>query len=353
MVKVSSSKPTKGFVTSSKQNNPSVSKTSRNLATSKKSQDTNNTSKRTPSPVEEPESESEPEDEDEVKPEIKSIPVAAKTTGARQWDKITPSLNEGILKTLRQFNFTTMTPVQSAAIPSFLQYKDVCVQAVTGSGKTLAFVIPILEMLCRRKASFEKLEVGAIILSPTRELAKQITTVIQDFLPNIFEATGRQLYVSQCVGGQDMSADLAQLAQHGANIIVATPGRLESVLTNQRILNVRNLECLVLDEADRLLDLGFQVSLNNILKFLPKQRRTGLFSATLTEEVEQLIKVGLRNPVKITVRVQFKQQQLTEQEKNALAKEDAPVHINPFLLLYVIITPSSLLMINYFILLIF
>ena len=228
-----------------------------------------------------------------------------KIPAARRWENVKPTLNEGILDMIKDLGFKSMTPVQAAAIPAFLQHKDVCVQAVTGSGKTLAFLVPIFEMLLRRKTPLTKIDVGAIVLSPTRELASQIAAVAAPFLPKIQNATGITLTLGTSVGGHDSTEGV--LSTTGANLLIATPGRLESVLMNQKTLNFRTLECLVLDEADRLLDLGFQNSLNNILRYLPKQRRTGLFSATLTDEVEQLVKAGLRNPVKITVRVQYKQ----------------------------------------------
>lgn len=240
---------------------------------------------------------------EEMKP---VIPVAKpRIPGVtRPWDKVEPPLSKAILDGVAELGFTGMTPVQAATIPAFLSYKDVCVQAVTGSGKTLAFVIPTLEILCRVKTPLGKHDLGAVILTPTRELATQITKIISVFTPHL----PRKLCVSLVIGGRDIVQDNSALQDNGCNVLVATPGRLESVLETQTFINPRSLEVLVLDEADRLLELGFQISLNNILKYLPKQRRTGLFSATLTDEVEQLAKIGLRNPVKITVRVQYKSQ---------------------------------------------
>uniref|UniRef100_A0A8B9QKF5 ATP-dependent RNA helicase n=1 Tax=Apteryx owenii TaxID=8824 RepID=A0A8B9QKF5_APTOW len=174
-----------------------------------------------------------------------------------------------------------MTPVQSATIPLFMSNKDVAAEAVTGSGKTLAFVIPILEILLRREEKLKKMQVGAIIITPTRELAIQIDEVLSHFTKHFPNFSG--------------------------NIIVATPGRLEDLFRRKAdgldlASCVKSLDVLVLDEADRLLDMGFEASLNAILDFLPKQRRTGLFSATQTQEVENLVRAGLRNPVRISVK---------------------------------------------------
>ena len=191
-----------------------------------------------------------------------------------------------------------MTPVQSATIPYFMQNKDVAVEAITGSGKTLAFVIPIVEILTRRPQPWMSKDTGALILTPTRELATQIATVLQPFLAQV------DLKLSLLIGGCDLQKNISDI-NNGAHVVVATPGRLVDVLSRQDCnlaSTVRSLEVLVLDEADRLLELGFEQSINTVLSYLPKQRRTGLFSATLNQDVKALIRAGLRNPVTVTVR---------------------------------------------------
>uniref|UniRef100_A0A8C7CU74 ATP-dependent RNA helicase n=1 Tax=Oncorhynchus kisutch TaxID=8019 RepID=A0A8C7CU74_ONCKI len=198
-----------------------------------------------------------------------------------KWDSLPVKLNDGITQTLNELGFTHMTPVQSACIPLFMRNKDVAAEAVTGSGKTLAFVIPIIEILIKREDKLKKMQVGALIVTPTRELALQISEVMGQFLQ--------------------------KFPQFRANILIATPGRLEDMFRRKAdgldlALSVKFLEVLVLDEADRLLDMGFEASLNVILGYLPKQRRTGLFSATQTQELEKLVRAGLRNPVRITVK---------------------------------------------------
>ncbi|XP_023816439.1 ATP-dependent RNA helicase DDX55 [Oryzias latipes] len=218
------------------------------------------------------------------------------------WESLPVKLHEGILETLRELRFTHMTPVQAACVPLFMSNKDVAAEAVTGSGKTLAFVIPIIELLLKREEKLKKMQVGALVITPTRELALQISEVMETFLRRFPEFTQILL-----VGGSNPAEDVDRLKDRGGNIVIATPGRLEDMFRRKSegldlASAVRSLDVLVLDEADRLLDMGFESSLNTILSFLPKQRRTGLFSATQTQELEKLVRAGLRNPVRITVK---------------------------------------------------
>ncbi|CAK8673957.1 ATP-dependent RNA helicase DDX55-like [Clavelina lepadiformis] len=215
------------------------------------------------------------------------------------WEN-TCTLHDHILKTVNNFGFKSMTPVQIATIPVFMKNKDVCVEAVTGSGKTLAFVIPVLEILLKREP-LKKHEVGGLIISPTRELASQIFEVFKSFSNKNHCAFSCTLLIG---GRGDIEKDVEDYKALGANIIVGTPGRISFALEKCPLLQsgMRMLEVLILDEADRLLDLGFHQTLTSIIRYLPKQRRTGLFSATQTDEVEQLIKAGMRNPVKIVVK---------------------------------------------------
>ncbi|KAL0574531.1 ATP-dependent rRNA helicase spb4 [Marasmius crinis-equi] len=211
-----------------------------------------------------------------------------------------------------------MTPVQASTIPLFMKHKDVVVEAVTGSGKTLAFVIPVLEKLIAR-TRLRKNEVGALIISPTRELATQIHTVFSTFLsaqPNADTDDTSALLPPPLllVSSQQSSPeqDIQRFLSTGADIVIGTPGRIEEFLLGKGrgTVNVKELEVLVLDEADRLLDLGFQSTLTRILTHLPKQRRTGLFSATMTDAdaISELVRVGLRNPARIVVKVQSRKE---------------------------------------------
>lgn len=227
------------------------------------------------------------------------------------WLGFSPALSSPVLRAIDNMGFKSMTPVQSACIPLFMSHKDVVAEAVTGSGKTLAFVVPLLEILLRRERPLGKRDVGAIIVSPTRELATQTYEVLNEFREEI------QIFSTLLtIGGGDPAIDLDKFREQGGNILVATPGRLEDMLNRSKRGDcgvnlagcVKELEVLVLDEADRLLDMGFKQTINTILSYLPKQRRTGLFSATQTSEIQALIRAGLRNPVRVTVR-----------EKSALA----------------------------------
>ncbi|XP_015232326.1 ATP-dependent RNA helicase DDX55 [Cyprinodon tularosa] len=218
------------------------------------------------------------------------------------WDSLPVQINQKILQTLEELKFTHMTPVQSACIPLFMNNKDVAAEAITGSGKTLAFVIPIIELLLKREEKLKKKQVGAMVITPTRELALQISEVMGTFIQKFPEFSQILL-----IGGSNPAEDVEKFKEHGGNIVIATPGRLEDMFRRKTegfelASAVRSLEVLVLDEADRLLDMGFEASLNTILGYLPKQRRTGLFSATQTQELEKLVRAGLRNPVRITVK---------------------------------------------------
>uniref|UniRef100_A0A8C9W2W9 ATP-dependent RNA helicase n=1 Tax=Scleropages formosus TaxID=113540 RepID=A0A8C9W2W9_SCLFO len=219
-----------------------------------------------------------------------------------RWETLPVKINDQILRTLAELEFTHMTPVQAACIPLFVGNKDVAAEAVTGSGKTLAFVIPLLEILLRREEKLKKMQVGALIITPTRELALQISEVVERFIQSFPQF--RQILL---IGGSNPIEDVEKFRTFGANIVIGTPGRLEDMFRRKAdgldlASCVKSLDVLVLDEADRLLDMGFEASLNTILGFLPKQRRTGLFSATQTQELEKLVRAGLRNPVRITVK---------------------------------------------------
>lgn len=210
-----------------------------------------------------------------------------------------------------------------------MAYKDVVVEAVTGSGKTLAYLIPMVEKLLRLEEPIKKHHVGAIIISPTRELATQIYNVLASLLgfhpPSAAEIgleNGQQeldadansetvsssvfkVVPQLLVGGSTTPAqDLSKFLKTSPNVLIATPGRLLDIMSSRDVHYPKSsFEMLILDEADRLLDHGFKDDLTKILNLLPKERRTGLFSASVSEAVDQLIRVGLRNPVKIEVKV--------------------------------------------------
>ncbi|ORY60085.1 P-loop containing nucleoside triphosphate hydrolase protein [Pseudomassariella vexata] len=242
----------------------------------------------------------------------------------RAWDALTPPLAAWILDAIAAMGFAKMTPAQAAVIPLFLTNKDVVVEAVTGSGKTLAFLIPIISKILALDEPTKKHHVAAVIISPTRELATQIHNVLtallafhpisSEILPHLSNddgdgkrpATTEPAVVPQLLVGGNMTPaqDLSFYLRHSPNVLVGTPGRLVEMLSSRHVhCPQSSFEVLVLDEADRLLDLGFKQDLQSILSHLPKQRRTGLFSASVSEAVGEIIRVGLRNPVKVAVRV--------------------------------------------------
>lgn len=199
-----------------------------------------------------------------------------------------------------------MTPVQAAAIESLLSRRDVVVQAETGSGKTLAFLLPVLDMLLAVRPPLQPFQIGAAVVVPTRELAQQIFALLTASLLPQYPGVAAVM----CTGGYPVERDRRRIEAAGCNVVVATPGRLLELFewyareeALRHTFNAQSLEALVFDEADRLLDLGFEPAVSRLLRFFPKQRRTGLFSATLSgsDSLSQLIRVGLRNPVRIVV----------------------------------------------------
>ena len=322
------------------------------------------------------------------------------TLSPSAWTSVNPKLSPWLLDAVSSMGLRKMTPVQASTIPLFLGNKDVVVEAVTGSGKTLAFLIPVVERLLRggsggggggggdddedggrRRRGLDKTrkrgQVGAVIISPTRELATQTYSVLLALLafhaPSAValpalqgggqsgaaaavkgergkkgkgtgegggEQQGKDLeggsgeeeeeeeedmnditesieplpeytidprIIPQLLlgGVQSPAVDLKRFLAYDPNILVGTPGRLNELLLSPYVhCTTESFEVLVLDEADRLLDLGFKEALTSIIAKLPKQRRTGLFSATVSDAVVgSLVRTGLRNPVKVVVKV--------------------------------------------------
>ncbi len=197
-------------------------------------------------------------------------------------------------KQIAHAKFVTPTPVQAAAIPVLLQGKDVLALAQTGTGKTLAFIIPIIEQMLAKNTP----GITALVLVPTRELAMQVVEVYNTL-------RGTQLTPpALVVGGLAERAQIASLRK-GARLIVATPGRLEDFLDRGLIL-FRGLRTLVLDEADRMLDMGFLPAIKRIVSILPKDRQTMCFSATLEASAARLVNDYMREPVRLSFGSQSK-----------------------------------------------
>ncbi|PWN25246.1 DEAD-domain-containing protein [Jaminaea rosea] len=194
---------------------------------------------------------------------------------------------------LKKAAYIDMTDIQAKSLPLSLKGKDVLGAARTGSGKTLAFLIPILERLYRAKWGAAD-GLGALIISPTRELAMQIFDVLRKM------GSFHSFSAGLLIGGKDLKQEQDRLAR--MNIVVATPGRLLQHMDQTIGFDCSNVQCLVLDEADRLLDMGFANTLNAIVENLPKQRQTLLFSATQTKKVKDLARLSLKEPEYVAVR---------------------------------------------------
>jgi ATP-dependent RNA helicase RhlE len=198
-------------------------------------------------------------------------------------------ISDALKKRIASLNFVTPTPVQAGAIPPALEGKDVLATAQTGTGKTLSFLIPILEKL----AKTESRGASALILLPTRELAMQVETAYRSLNP----AQGHS--VALVVGGMAEGPQL-QLIRRGARLIVATPGRLEDYL-NRKLVKLDQIQILVLDEVDRMLDMGFEPAIRRIANCLPQSRQTLCYSATLDGHIREVVREYMKDPVRVEI----------------------------------------------------
>ncbi|MGI0106316.1 DEAD/DEAH box helicase [Salinimicrobium sp. WS361] len=201
------------------------------------------------------------------------------------------NLDEALLKALETQGYDMPTPIQKQAIPVVLSGKDLLGVAQTGTGKTAAFGLPILQLLNEKK--FSGKGVRSLILTPTRELAIQIDESLAAY------GKHTRLKHSVIFGGVSQHSQVEKL-KRGVDILVATPGRLLDLM-NQGFINLKTLEIFVLDEADRMLDMGFIHDVKKVIKSLPEKRQTLFFSATMPDEIQNLAKMMLKNPVKVEV----------------------------------------------------
>lgn len=203
------------------------------------------------------------------------------------------NLIEPVLRSLQQEGYHTPTPIQQQAIPIILQGDDLLGCAQTGTGKTAAFTLPILQLLGQRPNHDRRKSIRCLIVTPTRELAIQIGESI--------EAYGRFMPLKSTVifGGVNQNPQ-ADAVRRGVDILVATPGRLLD-LADQGIVSLRNIEIFVLDEADRMLDMGFIHDVKRIIALLPRQRQSLFFSATMPPEIVKLAGTILQQPVKVEI----------------------------------------------------
>ena len=196
-----------------------------------------------------------------------------------------------ILQAVKEAGYTEPTPIQSAAIPVVLQRQDLMGIAQTGTGKTAAFVLPLLSLLAAHPPTHRGVRV--LMMVPTRELVVQVEENIRVYARHL------PLRVATIFGGVSERPQIRAL-QQGADIVVATPGRLLDVIRGREV-SLRQLECLVLDEADRMLDMGFIHPIRQIVRLLPRERLTLLFSATLSREIEQLSREFMHHPKMVEI----------------------------------------------------
>jgi len=202
-------------------------------------------------------------------------------------------LSEKLLAAISKAKYDSPYPIQLQAIPAILQKKDLLGIAPTGSGKTASYVLPILQMLLEKEVPQNR-DIPVLVIVPTRELAAQVQEVVKvfsEFLP-------RRIKTMAVFGGVSINPQMMNL--HGTEILVATPGRLLDLVARNSI-QLDKLQILVLDEADKVLNLGFKLEVDEILSRLPKKRQNLLFSATMEESVEELINKLLHNPIKIEI----------------------------------------------------
>ena len=198
-------------------------------------------------------------------------------------------LPDGLLNNLLSLGYESMTPIQAQSLPPMLKGEDIIAQAKTGSGKTAAFGLSLLKHL-----NPEQFVVQALVLCPTRELAEQVTQALRRLarlMPNV--------KVLNLSGGMPMKPQLDSL-KHGAHIVVGTPGRVQKHLDKES-LSLRQLQTLILDEADRMLDMGFFDAIKKVIDVCPKQRQTWLFSATYPPEIKQLASKFMMNPKRVVI----------------------------------------------------
>lgn len=257
-------------------------------------------------------------------------------TESLAWENLRYDLYPWIKEAVSSMGYPTMTPVQASTIPLLSGNKDVVVEAVTGSGKTLSYVIPVLQKISTRLYKKdddgdlpEKVKRGhmlSIVLAPTRELANQIQSVFDNvlqYLPSDYKSINTQLLVGSM---GTVREDIDNFLKNQPQILIGTPGRILDFLGSQYV-KTNSLEIAILDEADKLLDCSFETDVVNILRKLPKQRRTGLFSATLSSAGDTIFRTGMNNPVKVQVK-----------SKNSLGEQvNAPKSLQ---LSYIMIQPE-------------
>lgn len=227
------------------------------------------------------------ENEDEMRLKALAAVVPDSLLSEVKFADLVGQVSKETLMAISEMGFSHMTEIQAKSIPSLLLGRDLVASAKTGSGKTLAFLIPAIELMT--KLHFKPRNgAGVIIISPTRELSMQTFGVLKDLMSHHSQTYGL------IMGGANRTSEAAKLS-NGVNILVATPGRLLDHLSNTKAFITKNLQCLIIDEADRILDIGFEEEMKQIIRILPQKRQTMLFSATLSQKTNELINVALKS----------------------------------------------------------
>ncbi|KAK3006135.1 hypothetical protein RJ639_017056 [Escallonia herrerae] len=249
-------------------------------------------------------SDSEPDHQEDFRPdegddvantgvsESKSFFAAAEGVSFHASSFMELHLSRPLLRACEALKYTKPTPIQAACIPLALTGRDICASAITGSGKTAAFALPTLERLLFRPKNRPAIRV--LVLTPTRELAVQVHSMIEQLAQFV-----KDIRCCLVVGG--LSTKIQEAALRSVpDIVVATPGRMIDHLRNSMSVDLDDLAVLILDEADRLLELGFSAEIRELVRLCPKRRQTMLFSATMTEQVDELIKLSLKKPLRLS-----------------------------------------------------
>ncbi|MBZ9626617.1 DEAD/DEAH box helicase [Psychroflexus sp. CAK57W] len=221
-------------------------------------------------------------------------------------------LSESLVKAVSEQGYDTPTPIQAKAIPPVLEGKDVLASAQTGTGKTAGFTLPLLDILSQTPPLRNR-PIRALILTPTRELAAQVHQNVKDYSKFV------DLRSTVIFGGVNQKSQVSTI-RNGVDILIATPGRLLD-LNNQGLLSLSKVEILVLDEADRMLDMGFLRDIKKIMGLIPKQRQTLLFSATFSKDIRKLANEFLKNPVSVESTPENTTVEAIEQQVYRVAKE--------------------------------
>ena len=221
-------------------------------------------------------------------------------------------LSEALVKAVNKQGYTSPTPIQEKAIPLIIDGKDILASAQTGTGKTAGFTLPMLQNLSKRQKSGHR-PIRALVLTPTRELAAQVHSSVKTYSEFL------DIRSTVIFGGVKQRAQVATIRK-GIDVLIATPGRLID-LQNQGLLSLAKIEILVLDEADRMLDMGFLRDIRRIISLMPERRQNLMFSATFSKEIKKLAKDFLHNPVSVEVTPENSTVDVIEQKVYRVAKK--------------------------------